>query len=284
LIKTATPEKIAFYKEALYPAQDKILNAISETFGDVFYLTGGTALSRFYFRHKLSEDLDLLTETENIKTAIPRIVKILESPGYKVDVKAMSITFGRLFVFLEDGEKLKIDLAADYPTEKPKAAENFYVDTISNIAVNKIAAFEDRAEAKDLVNLYFLVKERGINLEEVLELADRKKVPVPYEELLTINATGLTGNAFLLKRVEAEALEDFLEELKKILKKNVKKRVREARRLIEYQRKRRGIYCPDRADNQRGRRGHEPYCPQRTRFPVLFLLKRRYRTASHSCS
>jgi len=228
-LKPATLEEIEFYKKVLYPAQDKILNAIGEVFGDAFYLTGGTALSRFYFHHRLSEDLDLFTETENIKTAIPRIVKTLESLGYEVVVKAMSVTFGRLFVSLEGGEKLKIDLVADYPLEKPKAVRNFYVDTINNIAVNKIVAFEDRAELKDLVDLYFLVKEGGINLEEILELADRKRVPVPYEELLVINTIGLTGSTLLLKGVKAKDLENFLEELKRTLEENVKKKVQESK-------------------------------------------------------
>jgi len=229
-LKPATLEEIEFYKKVLYPAQDKILNAIGEVFGDAFYLTGGTALSRFYFHHRLSEDLDLFTEAENIKTAVPRIVRTLENLGYEVVVKAMSVTFGRLFVSLEGGEKLKIDLVADYPLEKPKAVRNFYVDTINNIAVNKIVAFEDRAELKDLVDLYFLVKDGGINLEDILELADRKRVPVPYEELLAINSIGLTGSVLLLKEVEAKDLENFLEELKRTLEKNVKKKVQESKK------------------------------------------------------
>jgi len=121
-------------------------------------------------------------------------------------------------------EKLKIDLVADYPLEKPKAVKDFFIDTIKNIAVNKIAAFEDRAELKDLVDLFYIVKEGKIDLNEILELADRKRVPVPYEELLTINTVGLTGSVFLLKEVNIKELEDFLLELKEILEENVKKK------------------------------------------------------------
>ena len=232
-LKPATPEEIEFYEKVLYLAQDKILNAIGKVFGNAFYLTGGTALSRFYFQHRLSEDLDLFTETENIKTVILRIVKTIESLGYEVVVKAMSVTFGRLFVSLKGREKLKIDLVADYPLEKPKAVRNFYVDTITNIAVNKIVAFKDRAELKDLVDLYYIVKEGKINLEEILELADRKRVPVPYEGLLAINSVGLTGSVLLLKEVEAKNLENFLEELREVLEENIKKKVQEAKERIE---------------------------------------------------
>jgi len=177
-----------------------------------------------------NSDIDLLVE---IKTAFPRIVKTLENLGYEVVVKATSVTFGRLFVSLEGGEKLKIDLVADYPLEKLKAVRNFYIDTITNIAVNKIVAFEDRAELKDLVDLYYIVKEGEIDLEEILELADRKRIPVPHEELLAINSIGLTGSVLLLRRMEAKNFENFLEELREILQENVKRKVQEAEERIE---------------------------------------------------
>ncbi|WP_457567762.1 nucleotidyl transferase AbiEii/AbiGii toxin family protein [Desulfurobacterium sp.] len=232
-LKLATIQEIEFYEKILYPVQDEVLDAVGKIFGDAFYLTGGTATSRFYFQHRLSEDLDLFTEKESIKTAVPRIVKTIESLGYEVLVKSMSVTFGRLFVNLEGGKKLKIDLAADYPIEKPKPVKNFYVDTITNVAVNKITAFEDRAELKDLIDLYYIVKEGNIDLEKILELADRKRVPVPYENLLAINSVGLTGSVLLLKEVEVKNLENFLKELKEVLEENVKKKVRESREKIE---------------------------------------------------
>ncbi|RUM44149.1 MAG: hypothetical protein DSY35_02550 [Desulfurobacterium sp.] len=229
----ATKREVELYEKVIYVAQDRILNALGRAFENAFYLTGGTALSRFYFHHRLSEDLDLFTATENIKTAVPRIVKIIEDLGYSVSVKSTSVTFGRIFVSLEGKEKLKIDLVADYPLEKPKAVKDFFIDTIKNIAVNKIVAFEDRAELKDLVDLFYIVKEGKIDLNEILELADRKRVPVPYEELLTINTLGLTGSVFLLKEVNIKELEDFLLELKEILEENVKKKVKEAKERVE---------------------------------------------------
>jgi hypothetical protein len=153
--------------------------------------------------------------------------------GHEVTVEVSSVTFGRLFVSLKGGRKLKVDLVADYPLEKPKIVGNFYVDTLTNMAVNKLTAFEDRAELKDLIDLYFIVREGGVNVEEILDLADRKGVPVPYEELLAINSTGLTGRVLLLKNVETEDLENFLEELREVLKENVKKKVQEAEKKIE---------------------------------------------------
>jgi len=228
-LKKATFDEVELYQKIIYPAQDRILRAVGEEFGDAFYLTGGTALSRFYFGHRLSEDLDLFTESENIRTAIPRIVKLIESLGYGVEVHSRSVTFGRLFAVLENGERLKIDLAADNPIEKPQPFKGFYLDTLKNIAVNKITAFEDRAEIKDLIDLYYLVKKAGISIEEILELADRKRVPVPYENLLAVNSIGLTGSVSLLVELDEKELEDFLGALKRALEENVKKKVLRAK-------------------------------------------------------
>ncbi len=228
----ATSEEVELYEEVIYPAQDRILQAIGEEFGSAFYLTGGTALSRFYFRHRLSEDLDLFTGEENIKTAVPRIVKLIENLGYGVEVHSRSVTFGRLFAVLGNGERLKIDLAADNPIEKPQPFKGFFLDTLKNIAVNKITAFEDRAEVKDLVDLYYLVKKGGISIEEVLELADLKRVPVPYENLLAINSIGLTGSVSLLVELNERDLKDFLVALKRTLEENVKKKVLRAKEKI----------------------------------------------------
>ncbi len=55
--RTATSQEIRFYQEILYPLQDRILS-FAATFEDL-YLTGGTALARFYLQHRFSDDLDL---------------------------------------------------------------------------------------------------------------------------------------------------------------------------------------------------------------------------------
>lgn len=47
-----------YYTEKLYPFQDGILNIVKRL-NIPFYLTGGTALSRGYFHHRYSEDLDM---------------------------------------------------------------------------------------------------------------------------------------------------------------------------------------------------------------------------------
>lgn len=46
-----------YYETRLYPLQDGVLRCVEEC-GTGFFLTGGTALSRGYYNHRYSDDLD----------------------------------------------------------------------------------------------------------------------------------------------------------------------------------------------------------------------------------
>ncbi|MCP4129800.1 MAG: nucleotidyl transferase AbiEii/AbiGii toxin family protein [bacterium] len=52
-----------FYREKLYPFQDGVLNIVKKL-KTPFYLTGGTALSRCYYNHRFSDDLDFFVNNE----------------------------------------------------------------------------------------------------------------------------------------------------------------------------------------------------------------------------
>ncbi len=54
MLKIATQEQINFYEKILY-LQDEIFSMMES---DKFYLTGGTCLSRFYYHHRYSDDLN----------------------------------------------------------------------------------------------------------------------------------------------------------------------------------------------------------------------------------
>jgi hypothetical protein len=73
----------------------------------------------------------------------------------------------------------------------------------------RLPRLKDRAEIKDIIDLYYICQ--GVELPALFALADRKRVPVAYEQLLTINQQGVSGSALLTKPiVAADALHDFL--------------------------------------------------------------------------
>jgi predicted nucleotidyltransferase component of viral defense system len=53
----------SYYCDHLYPLQDAVLRVLSAT-ETGFYLSGGTAVSRAYLRHRFSEGLDLFVNDD----------------------------------------------------------------------------------------------------------------------------------------------------------------------------------------------------------------------------
>jgi predicted nucleotidyltransferase component of viral defense system len=61
-MNTSEKSSTGYYKE-LYRIQDKVLKVIDEI-GLNFYLSGGTALGRFFLSHRYSDDLDFLIHND----------------------------------------------------------------------------------------------------------------------------------------------------------------------------------------------------------------------------
>lgn len=68
-----------FYLNNLYPLQDKVFTIIDKL-KTGFYLTGGTALSRFYLKHRYSDDLDFfVNNSRDYKAEVEKIYKALKN-------------------------------------------------------------------------------------------------------------------------------------------------------------------------------------------------------------
>ena len=145
-----------YYLETLYPFQDEILKII-ENIGSDFYLTGGTALSRCYLKHRFSDDLDFfVNDHKDFKIQCRTIIKALRK-YWICDVTATSDTFVR--VFLKNRETtLKIDFVNDVPFHFGNilAMPLFHrVDSWRNILSNKLCALS-RMEVKDVADIVYI--------------------------------------------------------------------------------------------------------------------------------
>ena len=97
----------------LYALQDEVLAVIfEESLG--FYLTGGTALSRFYLNHRYSDDLDFFNHDIAVFPDAFRLIftklALTHWPGISVEVDARD--FKRLRIGREESQ-LKLDFVAD---------------------------------------------------------------------------------------------------------------------------------------------------------------------------
>ena len=212
--RVASQEELRKYKEEIVPFQNRVFSALA-LLEDNIYLTGGTALARFYYEHRISEDLDFFTTHTTLKDILPSVLSILEKEGFDVEVEHVSVSFARLFV---NGYKLELMVEPNHYGELIKTDYGIYVNNLEDIGANKISAWEDRAEWKDLIDLYYITKD--IPLTKLFEIADMKRFPVAYEMFLK-------GSALLIKEVSEEEILNFVEELKSTIQNHLKRKEEE---------------------------------------------------------
>lgn len=162
----------------LYQIQDKILLALKPVLSD-FYLTGGTALGRFYLNHRYSEDLDFfLNKSEAFHFLIKDIEKVL-SRNFLL-LKNESIIFNDYVrYYIEDEQSvLKIEFVNDiaYRCGIPNRYQYGYIDTPLNILTNKLTAIASRDEPKDVFDIYALSRQYSFNWLEVFSEAKNKVI------------------------------------------------------------------------------------------------------------
>ena len=92
--RQATTEEIDYYQHVLYPLQDEVF-AIARVYEQNLYLTGGTALARFHFQHRLSEDLDFFgniyskEHTQDLMMILGKIISLMLKRGCSLRKKAL---------------------------------------------------------------------------------------------------------------------------------------------------------------------------------------------------
>ena len=147
--------------ELLSPFQKKILKAFTEIEESAaFYLTGGTALSAFYLAHRLSEDFDLFTPDEPLIAIVARKFRSkLEALGIEVREIRNFSSFWEA-IASKGGESFKIQLALDSPFTLATATEQDHlrIHSFEDIAAGKLLALFGRAEERDFIDVYFIVK------------------------------------------------------------------------------------------------------------------------------
>ena len=140
-----------------------------------FFLTGGGALAGYYLGHRTTDDLDLFSapgpDLDDVARTLDEASRACGAMGRSAKRFA---DFHRIVVTRGVDECI-VDLVIDRaPMVDPVKATrgDVRVDTVREIAANKVCAIIGRSEAKDLVDLAALV-DAGVDLEQAL--ADAKK-------------------------------------------------------------------------------------------------------------
>ena len=163
-------------KGLLSPTQKAFVAAFAELQDQYrFYLTGGTALSEFYLGHRVSYDLDFFTSEEDLIVPLSyQIEKACSRHALEVSVIRRFGTFVE-FLVASGEEQVRVDLALDSPFRfAPPILSNLgiLVNDEKDLKVDKLLAYYGRAEPRDAVDLYCILK--TTSPEMLLELASMK--------------------------------------------------------------------------------------------------------------
>ena len=160
-----------YFTNILYPLQDKAIPAFKDS---PFYLTGGTALSRGYYHHRYSDDLDyFVNNSPEFQRIVEEAIGELTDIFSDIKISLKDTHFVRIFT---SEEKLKIELINDVPSHIGTLIDHPIlgrIDSKENILANKLTAIVDRTMPKDMVDLYFLLQD-GLDLKKALINAESK--------------------------------------------------------------------------------------------------------------
>ena len=145
------------------PEQKLILDQIRQTefIKNQFYFTGGTALSEFYLQHRYSEDLDFFSENDFDYKEILSLLKEWAEKFHFVFRSDPKKVVKMFYLKFENGNGFKIDFGY-YPykrVEKGLGKDGLTIDSLLDIAINKLSTVNQRSSVKDFVDLYYLFNE-----------------------------------------------------------------------------------------------------------------------------
>ena len=191
-----------------------------------FYFTGGTALSAFYLHHRFSEDLDFFNGKEEVSTnKVKNFIRKFEKK-FKIKKIEFREIFGikTFFLRFSDGEVLKVDFSY-YPfprIEKGTKYKNIVVDSLYDIAVNKVHTISIQPRARDFIDVFFIIKEKGGSLQKLLMAAKAKfdwHIDAVHLGSRFILAADVKDYPLMIKKINHTEWKDFfLLEAKKLKK------------------------------------------------------------------
>lgn len=132
----------------------------NEYLSSQFFFTGGTALSCVYLQHRESEDIDLFSEQ---KFDNKLVYSIMDSWAKKHHFTFRANFIEIVYIFTMEfitGNRLKVDFAHQNYKRlgKREIIGGVHVDSLIDIAVNKLLTITQRSEPKDFIDLYFLLQ------------------------------------------------------------------------------------------------------------------------------
>lgn len=125
-----------------------------------FYFTGGTALSEYYLHHRYSDDLDFFSEEKfDNKIILTLVSEWSEKYNFSFTSRFIEVVY-RFDLQFDDKSTFILDFGY-YPYKRVEPGierDRIRIDSLRDIATNKLFTINQRTDVKDFVDLYFLLQ------------------------------------------------------------------------------------------------------------------------------
>ncbi len=156
----------------LTETQKKLLTTLgaSDFISKNFYLSGGTALAGFYIPYRYSEDLDFFS-LEEVDTL--SLQSFWKGASKKLGITKIDFqqSFNRNLFFLNIGKDVVKTEFTYYPfprIEKSKKEFGLEIDSVLDIATNKLFTIYQQPRTRDYVDLYMICEKYGYSIPDLI--------------------------------------------------------------------------------------------------------------------
>lgn len=135
-----------------------------------FYLTGGTALSYWYFHHRESQDIDLFSEKEvNSQYIIRWFAANQKKIGFTSLAHKQEFGFNTFHLTFPEGYILKVEFSF-FPSPRVEKGMNWQglqIDSVYDIVLNKLNIIGSSPRGRDYIDFYFILKDADWTLDQL---------------------------------------------------------------------------------------------------------------------
>jgi len=185
-----------YYETSLYPLQNGVLSIVQNA-ETPFFLTGGTALSRYYTHHRYSDDLDFFSINDqeyakHVGIILQKFIDAGNSSIFHMDRNSINKGHAYTQLFVTDAKQSDIELKVEFINDVAAHYGSIIcvpvlgrIDSLRNILSNKLTALF-RSEPKDVVDIHAIALQKKFNWKEVVTEAKSKEVGADPEIIYDI--------------------------------------------------------------------------------------------------
>lgn len=141
-----------------------------------FCLSGGTALTEYYIPYRYSEDLDFFSlEPINPEVIAVFLRSVKDRLGYEKVESNTSFNRNLFFLdFADENLKTEFTYFPFPPIEEPTLKEGIRIDSLVDIATNKLFTIYQNPRARDFTDLYMICHKQRFDIADLIKKARAK--------------------------------------------------------------------------------------------------------------